>query len=193
MAKTKQGISTVKGFQKKVPNAEKVNDLEITKDENGVLKIGGIIIPQKKLLWEGERSYDARPNYADDGLSAPTLTYNNTTLYFDFPFAFSDDMAGYEVIISGVKCRGYFTDRSKNALASTYDSKEFELDYDGTEHNGKYVMEYKTAEIWRRNGYIYVRIKYHAKYNDGTQLENWYTTNTWKEFGTIQKVYGFIE
>lgn len=34
-------------------NSNKVNNLEITKDENGVLKIGDIIIPQKQLLWSG--------------------------------------------------------------------------------------------------------------------------------------------
>ena len=35
-------------------NSNKVNNLEITKDENGVLKIGDVIIPQKKLLWSGD-------------------------------------------------------------------------------------------------------------------------------------------
>ena len=37
-----------------VANSQKVNNLEIMQDTNGVLKIGDIIIPQKKLLWEGE-------------------------------------------------------------------------------------------------------------------------------------------
>lgn len=32
-------------------NANKINELEIKKDENGILKIGDIIIPQKKLVW----------------------------------------------------------------------------------------------------------------------------------------------
>lgn len=36
-----------------VTNAAKVNNLEIIKDANGILKIGNIIIPQKKLLWSG--------------------------------------------------------------------------------------------------------------------------------------------
>ena len=35
-------------------NADKVNNLEITRDNNGVLKIGDTIIPQKKLLWNGK-------------------------------------------------------------------------------------------------------------------------------------------
>lgn len=38
----------------KVNDASKVNNLEIKQDENGVLKIGDIIIPQKKLLWNGD-------------------------------------------------------------------------------------------------------------------------------------------
>ena len=37
----------------KVNNAAKVNNLEIKQDENGVLKIGDIVIPQKQLLWSG--------------------------------------------------------------------------------------------------------------------------------------------
>ena len=36
-----------------VKNAKQVNNLEIIRDENGILKIGDIIIPQKKLLWSG--------------------------------------------------------------------------------------------------------------------------------------------
>ena len=36
-----------------VDNSNKVNNLEIKRDANGVLKIGDIIIPQKKVLWSG--------------------------------------------------------------------------------------------------------------------------------------------
>lgn len=35
-------------------NSTKVNNLEIKQDENGVLKIGDIIIPQKKLIYSGK-------------------------------------------------------------------------------------------------------------------------------------------
>ena len=34
-------------------NSYKINNLEIKQDENGILKIGEIVIPQKKLLWSG--------------------------------------------------------------------------------------------------------------------------------------------
>ena len=37
----------------KVNDASKVNNLEIKQDENGVLKICDVIIPQRKLLWSG--------------------------------------------------------------------------------------------------------------------------------------------
>ena len=40
----------------KASNANKINDIEITKDEYGVLRVGDTIIPQKKLLWSGEKS-----------------------------------------------------------------------------------------------------------------------------------------
>lgn len=45
-------------------NATKVNGLEITRDENGVLKIGDTIIPQKKLLWSGEQLCSEDSSYA---------------------------------------------------------------------------------------------------------------------------------
>ena len=41
---------------KNAENSKKVNNLEIKQDENGVLRIGDIIIPQKKLLWSGKVS-----------------------------------------------------------------------------------------------------------------------------------------
>lgn len=42
-----------------VANAVMVNNLEIKRDENGVLKIGDIIIPQKRPLWTGSQSFEA--------------------------------------------------------------------------------------------------------------------------------------
>lgn len=39
-------------------NAHKINNLELKQDENGILKIGDIIIPQKKLLWNGDVYYN---------------------------------------------------------------------------------------------------------------------------------------
>lgn len=39
---------------KNAENSKKVNNLEIKQDENGVLRIGNVIIPQKKLLWTGK-------------------------------------------------------------------------------------------------------------------------------------------
>ena len=41
---------------KNATNATQVNNLEITKDANGILKIGDIIIPQKTLLYSGSKA-----------------------------------------------------------------------------------------------------------------------------------------
>lgn len=40
-----------------VANAVMVNNLQIKRDENGVLKIGDIIIPQKELIWSGSQAF----------------------------------------------------------------------------------------------------------------------------------------
>lgn len=37
-------------------NSNKINDIEIIQDKNGVLKVGNIIIPQKKLVWSGSQN-----------------------------------------------------------------------------------------------------------------------------------------
>ena len=52
-----------------VNNSKQVNNLEIKQDENGVLKIGDIIIPQKQLLWS-----PASGNYA---ASPTSITLNS--------------------------------------------------------------------------------------------------------------------
>ena len=41
---------------KTAENSLKINGIEIKKDENGVLKVGDVIIPQKKLLYSGSGS-----------------------------------------------------------------------------------------------------------------------------------------
>lgn len=56
-------------------NATKVNNLEIKKDSNGVLKIGDVIIPQKRLIWSGTET-----NGSSNSVSiTPTKTYSETT------------------------------------------------------------------------------------------------------------------
>ena len=52
----------------KVNDASKVNNLEIKQDKNGVLKIGNVIIPQKKVLWSGEEIISSN--------NLPTITLN---------------------------------------------------------------------------------------------------------------------
>ncbi len=36
-------------------NSQKINNLQLVRDENGILKIGDTIIPQKELLWSGSQ------------------------------------------------------------------------------------------------------------------------------------------
>ena len=52
-----------------VTNSKQVNNLEIKQDENGVLKIGDIIIPQKQLLWS--------PASGDYAVSPTSITLNS--------------------------------------------------------------------------------------------------------------------
>lgn len=44
----------------KPADSKKVNGLEIERDENGILNINGTIIPQKRLLWEGDQECSAQ-------------------------------------------------------------------------------------------------------------------------------------
>lgn len=54
-------------------NATKVNNLEIKQDENGVLKIGDVIIPQKKLLWSGSENITSEGTIEVEGVSENDL------------------------------------------------------------------------------------------------------------------------
>lgn len=69
-----QDIEKLKSGEIKSGNSKKVNDLEIKKDENGVLRVGDTIIPQKKLLWSGEQS-TGQNTYTDIALSG-SITNN---------------------------------------------------------------------------------------------------------------------
>lgn len=53
---TSAGSAAAAAYATSAGNAENVNDLEIKRDSNGVLKIGDTIIPQKVLLWSGSNA-----------------------------------------------------------------------------------------------------------------------------------------
>lgn len=62
-------------------NSKKVNNLEIKQDENGVLRIGNVIIPQKKLLWSGKTSIESTElGSLIYVCSLPELKYKDTVL-----------------------------------------------------------------------------------------------------------------
>ncbi len=64
------------GHAIKADNATKVNDLEIKADANGVLKIGDVIIPQKRLLWSGSKWFES----AEEQEIMPAGSITKTTI-----------------------------------------------------------------------------------------------------------------
>ncbi len=63
--KLKEGIENGTIIAQKAANAEnsqKINGINLVTDDNGKLKIGEIIIPQKKLLWSGNIECSSRDN-----------------------------------------------------------------------------------------------------------------------------------
>lgn len=67
---TLEKIVKILNDEEQVPSATKVNNLEIKQDENGVLKIGDIIVPQKKLLYDNAVGFPIR---SDSGMDTPHI------------------------------------------------------------------------------------------------------------------------
>lgn len=83
-------------------NAFTINGIEIKKDNNGVLKIGDIIIPQKKIIWNGKltpenNSFNLNFNFNESILNKHIRIQLNLArcgnIYLDF-IAKSDDVSG---------------------------------------------------------------------------------------------------
>lgn len=47
-------VTDLREIKQIVKDATKINGMDLKRDENGILKIGDVIIPQRKLLWSGE-------------------------------------------------------------------------------------------------------------------------------------------
>ena len=79
-------------------NATKVNSLEIKQDSNGVLKIGDIIIPQKKLIWSGNVEC-SEEQMGKVELKTEIQDGDKLTIVFDLYMAGSNEPQGidYEV------------------------------------------------------------------------------------------------
>ena len=58
-------------------NAKSVNALEIKRDENGVLRIGDTIIPQRKLLWRGDLTIETGDSNKSISLSDNLINGDN--------------------------------------------------------------------------------------------------------------------
>lgn len=77
------------GYVKNATNTININGLEITRDENGVLRIGDVIIPQRKLLWSGELSCDENQENVTLSLADKDINAGDTLeiLFYDcYPF-----------------------------------------------------------------------------------------------------------
>lgn len=61
-------------------NSKNINGLEIKKDENGVLRIGHIIIPQQYLLWSGNASI----NGSDTNITLPIACNDGDLLEVEY-------------------------------------------------------------------------------------------------------------
>ena len=81
-------------------NATKVNNLNITQDANGVLKVGDVIIPQKKLLWSGnlecgtQWAYLMSPDIDPNALVGKALQF----VIEDVKYGFIDKYTSYNTV-----------------------------------------------------------------------------------------------
>ena len=104
----------------KVNDASKVNNLEITKDEKGVLKIGDTIIPQKKLLWQGNASNENSEEYYDIQLSESVTVGDVLEIYWYYQNVQDDfDCIKYKTVIS-LHCNGSHTSTGRPFLFANY-------------------------------------------------------------------------
>lgn len=112
-------------------NSKKVNDIEITKDGNGVLKIGDIIIPQKKLLWSGNQlvndasgevtiSFSETLNIGDIVIIEVKGTFDRVSRFEKFKIV--EFEAGYKYANGSVLSR-----RSLQASSSGFEGSEFKI------------------------------------------------------------------
>ena len=125
-------------------NAIKVNNLEIKCDENGVLKIGDTIIPQKRVLWEGSviKEYNTgRASFdieEDFNLSAEKLKGKKIEIEYSLFQGLDNDFAG--------NCYAKLTFRF-----SEMDSMYFIVEHDygigsiETQPSGSFITFYKPS------------------------------------------------
>lgn len=57
---------------KNANNTKTINNIEINEDENGILKIGDVVVSQKKIIWNGELSL------TPDNVTTDTMSLNET-------------------------------------------------------------------------------------------------------------------
>lgn len=85
----RQGLTDGTISVKNAENSKNINNLNLTQDEKGRLRIGEFIIPQKKLIWSGQASIGSNTKIFTDTKSLLYRTfeiYTNHNNYFKVMF-----------------------------------------------------------------------------------------------------------
>ena len=132
-----------------------INSLEIKRDENGVLKIGDTIIPQKKLLWSGSINCTAESSLTAFSLNETATGGRYVIEYIDTIYAGGERKlvsAGCRDIDTGMlpvdfeplSTAGKFINASDRFERATLPKLLIEINTKNAEWNGIYYREIQT-------------------------------------------------
>lgn len=169
----------------KPANSQKVNDLEIMRDTSGVLKIGDVIIPQKRLIWEGNAAigdefFDVNTHggahiQAEIKMNISSFTEQQST-YAEFRLPSKSQLDNWENAMSHMD---YWP------LATTSFGKESEFD------EPRIMIP---NLIIQKNKKLLFKSVFMITYNTGDSLTtNNITNDQTGTFVTINKLYRIIE
>ena len=136
-------------------DSKSINSLEIKRDENGVLKIGDTIIPQKKLLWSGSINCTAESSSTAFSLNETATSGRYIIEYIDMYYAGGERKlisAGCRDIDTGMlpvdfeplSTAGKFINKSARFERATLPKLLIEINTKNAEWNGIYYREIQT-------------------------------------------------
>lgn len=136
-------------------DSKSINSLEIKRDENGVLKIGDTIIPQKKLLWSGSINCTAESSSTAFSLNETATSGRYIIEYIDMYYAGGERKlisAGCRDIDTGMlpvdfeplSKAGKFINKSARFERATLPKLLIEINTKNAEWNGIYYREIQT-------------------------------------------------
>lgn len=136
-------------------DSKSINSLEIKRDENGVLKIGDTIIPQKKLLWSGSINCTAESSSTAFSLNETATSGRYIIEYIDTTYAGGERKlvsAGCRDIDTGMlpvdfeplSTAGKFINESDRFERATLPKLLIEINTKNAEWNGIYYREIQT-------------------------------------------------